>query len=98
MIQVTLDTGGLEQLGKQLMFLTDKNIRYATGRAMAGTVRATEQALKKDLADPSGPIDKGATRWTIGGTYTVGRHPPTSPQRLACAATHHVLQVATSRC
>ena len=55
---------------KQFALLTDKNIRYATGRAMAATVRSTEQTLKKDLAKtPGGPIKGGATRWTIGGTY-----------------------------
>lgn len=70
MIQVTLETGELQQLGKRLMLLTDKNLSYATGRAMAGTVRATEQDLKKNLASTSGPIQGGATRWTIGGTYT----------------------------
>lgn len=37
---------------------------------MTATVRSAEQALKKDLASTSGPIEGGATRWTIGGTYT----------------------------
>jgi len=37
---------------------------------MAATVRATEQTLKQDLAKTSGgPIEGGATRWTIAGTY-----------------------------
>lgn len=68
MIELTLsiDTKAINQFA----FLTDKNIRYATGRAMAATVRSAEQALKKDLAKTSGgPVEGGATRWTIGGTY-----------------------------
>ena len=68
MIELTLsiDTKAINQFA----LLTEKNIRYATGRAMAATVRSAEQALKRDLAKSSGgPIQGGATRWTIGGTY-----------------------------
>ena len=68
MIELTLsiDRRAIDQFA----LLTEKNLRYATGRAMAATVRSTELALKKDLAKTSGgPIEGGATRWTIGGTY-----------------------------
>jgi len=66
-ITLAIDTKAIDRFG----LLTEKNIRYATGRAMAATVRAAEQSLKQDLAKTSGgPIDGGATRWTIGGTYT----------------------------
>ena len=65
-INLTIDTKAINQFA----LLTEKNIRFATGRAMAATVRATEQTLKQDLAKTSGgPIEGGATRWTIGGTY-----------------------------
>jgi hypothetical protein len=66
-LNLTIDTKAINQFA----LLTEKNIRYATGRAMAATVRAAEKDLKQDLAKSSGgPIDRGATRWTIGGTYT----------------------------
>jgi hypothetical protein len=66
-LKLSIDTKAINQFA----LLTEKNIRYATGRAMAATVRSAEQALKQDLAKTSGgPIDGGATRWTIGGTYT----------------------------
>jgi hypothetical protein len=66
-LSLTIDTKAINQFA----LLTEKNIRYATGRAMAATVRAAEKDLKQDLAKSSGgPIDRGATRWTIGGTYT----------------------------
>jgi hypothetical protein len=65
-LSLTIDTKAIDRFA----LLTEKNIRYATGRAMAATVRATEQTLKQDLAKTSGgPIEGGATRWTIGGTY-----------------------------
>ena len=66
-LSLTIDRRGIDQFA----LLTEKNIRYAAGRAMAATVKATEQALKQDLAKTGGgPIQGGATRWTIGGTYT----------------------------
>jgi hypothetical protein len=66
-ITLAIDTKALDRLA----LLTEKNIRYATGRAMAATVRAAEQTLKQDLAKTSGgPIEGGATAWTKGGTYT----------------------------
>ena len=65
-LSLTIDRKGIDKFA----LLTEKNIRYATGRAMAATVRSAEQALKVDLAKTSGgPIEGGATRWTIGGTY-----------------------------
>ena len=65
-INLTIDTKAIDRFA----LLTEKNLRFATGRAMAATVRATEQTLKQDLAKTSGgPIEGGATRWTIGGTY-----------------------------
>jgi len=65
-LNLTIDTKAINQFA----LLTEKNIRFATGRAMAATVRSAEATLKKDLAKSSGgPIEGGATRWTIGGTY-----------------------------
>lgn len=65
-LKLAIDTKAINQFA----LLTEKNIRYATGRAMAATVRSAELALKQDLAKTSGgPIEGGATRWTIGGAY-----------------------------
>jgi hypothetical protein len=66
-LTLSIDTKAINQFA----LLTEKNLRYATGRAMAATVRSAEQVLKADLAKTSGgPIEGGATRWTVGGTYT----------------------------
>lgn len=65
-LNLTIDTKAIDRFA----LLTEKNIRYATGRAMAATVRAAEKDLKQDLEKTSGgPIDRGATRWTVGGRY-----------------------------
>jgi hypothetical protein len=66
-LSLSIDTKGIDRF----VLLTEKNLRYATGRAMAATVRSAEQTLKADLAKTSGgPIKGGATAWTKGGTYT----------------------------
>jgi len=66
-LKLSIDTKAINQFA----LLTEKNIRYATGKAMAATVRAAEKTLKADLAKTSGgPIKGGATAWTKGGTYT----------------------------
>ena len=71
MLEIKLDTTGLDRTISNLALLTEKNLRFATGRAMAATVRSAETTLKQDLGKTSGgPIEGGATRWTIGGTYT----------------------------
>jgi hypothetical protein len=71
MLDIRLDTTGLDRSIRGLELLTEKNLRFATGRAMAATVRSAEATLKQDLGKTSGgPIEGGATRWTIGGTYT----------------------------
>jgi len=65
-LTLTIDRKGIDRFA----LLTEKNIRFAAGRAMAATVRSAEQTLKQDLAKTAGgPIQGGATRWTIGGTY-----------------------------
>lgn len=66
-LQLTINTKAISRFA----LLTESNLRYATGRAMTATVRSAEQRLKSDLRKTSGgPIEGGATRWTIGGTYT----------------------------
>lgn len=65
-IRLTIDNRAI----RGLELLTERQLRYATGRALTATVRQAQAALKADLARTSGgPIEGGATRWTIGGTY-----------------------------
>jgi hypothetical protein len=65
-LSLTIDTKAIDRFA----LLTEKNLRFATGRAMAATVRATSDRLKADLEKTSGgPIEGGATRWTVGGRY-----------------------------
>jgi len=71
MLVITIDTTGLDSTISGMEMLKEKNLRFATGRAMAATIRSAETSLKQDLGKRSGgPIEGGATRWTIGGTYT----------------------------
>jgi len=70
MIDVEIDSTDLRRIVDRFNVLTDKNIRYATGRAMASLVKGTEKDLRADLGKASGgPIQGGATRWTIGAAY-----------------------------
>lgn len=65
-IRLTVDDRAI----RGLELLTERQLRFATGRALTATVRQAQAALKTDLARSSGgPIQGGATRWTIGGTY-----------------------------
>lgn len=62
----------------QFALLTEKQIRYRVGKAMAATVVDAQARLKDDLRKTSGgPIQGGATRWTIGAAY-VRRPSPTN--------------------
>ena len=71
-LNLTIDRRGIDRFA----LLTEKNLRYAAGRAMAETVRAAEKELKADLDKKSGgPIKDGATAWTKGGTYTLRPSP-----------------------
>jgi hypothetical protein len=65
-IKLTMDTKGIERFA----LLTEKNLRYAASNALRETVLSAKDALRDDLAKANGgPINDGATRWTIGGTY-----------------------------
>lgn len=64
------DLGGLS---RRLFLLSEQRleqrIRQDAALALKAAVGAAREQLRADLADPSGPIEGGATRWTIGGTY-----------------------------
>ena len=70
MAQITVDTSGLDVTARQLALLTGQQLATATALALKATATATRDHLRQELAKPSGgPIEGGATRWTIGGTY-----------------------------
>lgn len=67
-MQITVDTSGLTATRASL--LTDRQIRTTAALALKDAAAAGRDHLKQQLAKPSGgPIEGGATRWTIGGTY-----------------------------
>ena len=62
-ISLTIDDRALRALER----LTERQLRYRTSLAMRDTVIKARDALKVDLGRTSGgPIEGGATRWTIG--------------------------------
>ena len=69
-MRIEVDTSGLTSLGQQVGLLTGDQVARATARALKATGVATRDHLRAELAKPTGgPIEGGATRWTIGGTY-----------------------------
>lgn len=65
-LSLTIDRRGIDRFA----LLTEKNLRYAASNALRETVLSAKDALKDDLAKTSGgPIEGGATRWTIGSAY-----------------------------
>jgi hypothetical protein len=59
----------LAAVGRRLALLSERRIRQDVAHALQLTVTAARDQLRSDLADPAGPVEGGATRWTIGGTY-----------------------------
>lgn len=67
-MRITVDTSGLDRARAWL--LTDRQIRTTAALALKDAATAGRDHLKQELAKPSGgPIEGGATRWTLGGTY-----------------------------
>jgi hypothetical protein len=63
-LNLTIDTRAIDRFA----LLTEKNIRYATGRAMAATVMDTRKWLRDDLKSQR-RIQGGATAWTYNAAY-----------------------------
>jgi hypothetical protein len=78
MLDIRLDTTGLDRTIANLSLLTEKNLRFATGRAMRDTVIQTDKWLKADLKT-NRRIQGGATAWTYNATY----HERPSPTNLS---------------
>jgi hypothetical protein len=79
MLDIRLDTTGLDRSIRGLELLTEKNLRYASGRALRDTVIKTQAWLKDDLkTNRSNRIEGGATAWTYNATY----HERPTPQNL----------------
>ena len=67
MVEIKLTTD-LAQLSQRVALLNENQLRRTVAFAMQRTAVAARDYLKQRIADPSGPIEGGATRWTIGGT------------------------------
>jgi len=67
MVEITLTTD-LDKLSQRVALLNEQQLRRTVAFAMQRTAAATRDYLKQRIADPSGPIEGGATRWTLGGT------------------------------
>lgn len=63
-LRLDIDTKAIDRFA----LLTEKNIRYATGRAMAATVMETRKWLRDDLKSQR-RIQGGATAWTYNAAY-----------------------------
>jgi hypothetical protein len=77
MLDIRLDTTGLDRSIRGLELLTEKNLRYASGRALRDTVIKTQQWLRDDLKTDR-RIQGGSTAWTYNATY----HERPTPQNL----------------
>lgn len=66
-VSFTLTTD-LSKLTQRVMLLNEQQLRRTVAFALQRTAGATHDFLKARISDPSGPIEGGATRWTLGGT------------------------------
>ena len=67
---IHVDATGLTGLSQRLQLLTGDQVNRDVARALRATGVAARDYLKAELQKPSGgPIEGGATRWTLGGTY-----------------------------
>ena len=67
---IRVDATGLTGLSQRLQLLTGDQVNRDVARALRATGVAARDYLKAELQKPSGgPIEGGATRWTLGGTY-----------------------------
>jgi hypothetical protein len=67
---IQVDTTGIQGLSQRLQLLTGDQVNRDVARALRLTGVATRDHLRQELQKPTGgPIQGGATRWTLGGTY-----------------------------
>jgi hypothetical protein len=67
---IRVDASGIQSLAARIGLLTDRQLRMTTALALKRATLAARDHLRQELAKPAGgPIEGGATRWTIGGTY-----------------------------
>lgn len=64
-VQITIDTGQLQRLNRQLLALTQRNLTFAVAKAMTASGKAAQRDL---IRETPRYIDR-PTRWTLGGTY-----------------------------
>ena len=65
MIKIDLDSN-LATTISRLAGLSEKSIRFAAARSLTATVRHTQAQMKTTITNPAGPIEGGASRWTVG--------------------------------
>lgn len=76
MLDITLDTAGLDRAIRGLELLTEKNLRYATQKAMNNSAFSARADLQTDLRKTAGgPIQGGATPWTVRAAYVSKANP-----------------------
>ena len=69
MLRIDLTTD-IDKATRSLLLLTDRQLRFAVATAMNSAVEVTRTELRESMARTSGgPIDRGATRWTLGAVY-----------------------------
>lgn len=76
MLDIRLDTTGIDRAVKGLELLTEKNLRYATQQAINNSAFSARADLQTDLQKISGgPIQGGATPWTVRAAYVSKANP-----------------------
>ena len=65
MIDIQLDTSDLQKLNRFVLALSEKNIRFATAKAITESAKKAQAQLKTETPR----YVEGPTRWTLGGTY-----------------------------
>jgi hypothetical protein len=73
-IRLELDSNLNTTIGK-LAGLTDRNIRFAAARSLTATVRHAQAQMKAAITNPNGPIEGGASRWTVGALRSQWANP-----------------------
>lgn len=72
MLKIEVDARNeLQQLQRKINLLTDRNIQFAMAKALSNTAKSAATDLRASMARTSGgPIQGGATRWTLGAVYS----------------------------
>lgn len=64
-IRLELDTN-LSTAAARIAGFSEKSIRFAAARSLTASVQKAQADMKKAISSPNGPIEGGASRWTVG--------------------------------